>query len=774
MDKRLRYLRDHFTYNLYCSVCRSLFEKDKLLFSFVLCCNLLLVQEKINTTELNFLLTGGIGLDNPLSNPASSWLSDKQWDEICRLDQLPDLQGFRTSFVKDVSSWLPLYNDKEPHTVPFPEPWNSKCSDFQKMLIVRCIRPDKIVPMVRDFVANNIGQKFVSPPPFDLVKSYADSTCLVPLLFILSPGADPMAALLKFAEDKGVSGSNFNSISLGQGQGPIAQRMITSAQEEGTWVALQNCHLAVSWMPTLERICESFDMENTHPNFRLWLTSYPSDKFPVTVLQNGVKMTNEPPTGLRMNLLQSYLSDPINSAEFYSGCPGNELVFSRLLFGLCFFHGLIQERRKFGPLGWNIPYGFNESDLRISVMQLQMFINEYAELPYAALQYLVGECNYGGRVTEDWDRRTLTTLLLDFCNPRLATEARYRLSASGDYLVPNKTAHEDYVEYIKTLPASQHPEVFGMHENVDISKQLAETSLLFESVLKIRGGGGSATTSNTELVLGIASDILNKIPENFDLEEAGRLYPVMYEESMNTVLVQEMERFNRLLSVVRSSLKSLEKAVKGLVVMSPDLEAVAQSLALGKVPAKWARASYLSRKPLGSYISDLVERLNLLQGWMDNGKPDIFWISGFYFTHAFLTGAMQNFARKYTLPIDQLVFDFEYLREEPDEPPDDGVLIYGLFVDGARWDDDNGVIEEQLPKVLYSSMPVIWLKPIGRDQMVEEGRYRAPLYKTSERRGTLSTTGHSTNFVMPLLVPSRLPVSHWVKRGTAILCQLDD
>lgn len=775
LEKRLKFLKETFTYNLYSNVCRSLFDKDKLMFSFIMCSKMMLSTGEMSHDDYLFLISGGIAVENILKKPVD-WIPDKGWDELCRLNDLPTFKGFKDSFISIADKWKEVYDDIEPHRRSIPGGWEDKVTPFQKLLIVRVLRPDKLTFAISDFVERYMGIKYITPPPFDIGKSFGDSNCLAPLIFILSPGSDPMGALIKYCEKMGYS-NRFNSISLGQGQGPIAKAMIEKAQLEGGWVCLQNCHLAVSWLPTLEKLVESFDLTNTDLSFRMWLTSYPSDKFPQSVLQVGVKMTNEPPTGLQHNLLRSYLSEPLKEPEFYEGCPGKDKTFSKLLYGISFFHAVVQERKKFGPLGWNIQYGFNDSDFHISVMQLQMFLNQYEEIQYVAIKYLTGECNYGGRVTDDWDRRLIVTILDNYVNPGVVNDPNYLFCDLGkQFGLPRRCEYQDYLKHIELVPVNPPPEVFGLHMNAGITRDYSISVALTTSLVLVEGTSGGGEGGNTEVILmQMASEIVSKLPPAFDAETAQKKYPVDYNESMNTVLIQEMQRFNKLLNEIRSSLIDVQRAVKGVIVMSPALDLQCNAMLLGKIPANWTKVSYPSLKPLPSYVTDFIERLSMLENWYTNGKPSTFWLSGFFFTQAFLTGSVQNYARAKTIPIDLLTFDFEVLQVDyEDTPPEFGVYVHGLFMDGARWDRKSFAIGEQFPKILNDNMPAVWLYPKLKKEFQEAERYKCPLYKTLERKGVLATTGHSSNFVLAFFLPSDKPSAHWIKRSVALLLQLDN
>ncbi|XP_028170778.1 dynein heavy chain 3, axonemal [Ostrinia furnacalis] len=777
LDERLSGLNAFFTRSIYENVCRSLFEKDKLIFSLVLTLGILRAKGAIDDEMVGFLLTGGVALENPYENPAPTWLTEKAWSEIVRSSNLAGLRGFKENFERNVKGWKDFYDLSAPHENTLPPPYEN-IKGIPKLIILRCIRPDKLIPLVQQYVVEEMGRVYIEPPPFDLEKSYNDSNCCSPLIFILSAGSDPMSGLVKFSMEKKVV--SFETISLGQGQGPIAANMINQAIQTGGWVVLQNCHVMDSWMGELERICaEVIVPQATHHSFRCWLTSYPSRAFPVTVLQNGVKMTNEAPKGLKNNIYRSYISDPICDPEFYISCPRTE-EWRRLLFALCFFHGIVQERRAFGPLGWNIQYEFNESDLRICIMQLQMFLTEYAETPFDALNYLAGECNYGGRVTDDKDRRLIMSLLSIFYNDEVTTDPDYSFSPSGDYRMPPSMDYNSVLDHIRALPMLAKPEVFGLHENADITKDNKETvALLFGCLLTqtsfISGGGGEGGDGGGGVVE-LTKDMMARLPRQYDVLEVSLKYPVQYYNSMNTVLKQELIRYNRLLSVVARTLHGVHLAAQGLAIMSAELEQCNNAFVKGIVPGVWMSKSYPSMKPLGSYVADFLSRLKFLQDWIDEGPPMVFWISGFYFTQSFLTGVLQNYSRHNKIPIDQVHFEFTLtsMEAECEEEPEFGVYCKGLFLEGARWNRETMQLDESYPKILFDTIPIIWFQPALIAEFNPPPCYFCPIYKTSERKGVLATTGHSSNFVMYITLNSEVPQKHWINRGVASLTQLDD
>jgi dynein heavy chain len=682
--QRCASLNDYFLYLLYKNICRGLFEMHKLLFSFTLCVKLMQGMDKIDAMEWRYLLTGATQNLTTISRPQVSWLLEKNWQDILSLSLLPSFQGFAEDVAANIDSWGPFYDSNDIHRNPVPGDWDTKGgSVLGRLMILRCFRPDKLLLAMQDFISKEIGEKFIDPPTFNLAEAYEDSSSVQPLLFVITAGTDPVANLTKFAEEVGFSGNKLAMISLGQGQGPIAEKILAQAVKEGTWVLLQNCHLAVSWMNSLERFVENLKPEAVNPDFRLWLTCMSSPAFPVSVLQISVKMTMEPPKGVRQNLLLSYAD--FNDA-YLESCNKPD-AFRKLTYGICFFHAVIQERRKFGPLGWNISYDFTASDLKCCTEQLLVFLNKYEHVPYKVLTFLSGQINYGGRVTDDWDRRALMTMLSDFINEDVLSDD-YRFSPSGVYTSLPASNYASYISAIRALPISPQPEIFGLHENADITCAQNEVNQTFELILSLQprlsSGGGK---SRDEVIGEVAASIASRTPKEYDFLGVQKKYPVMYEESMNTVLQQEVIRYNKLVSAMHKSLKDLQLALKGIVVMSGELEAMADSLFNNFVPEMWASKAFPSLKPLSLWIQELLDRLSFIQNWIDHGIPKVYWISGFFFPQAFLTGTLQNYARRRQISISTVSYVFKVQtgsHEDIKEAPPNGCYVYGLFVEGNK------------------------------------------------------------------------------------------
>ncbi len=241
-------------------------------------------------------------------------------------------------------------------------------------------------------------------------------------------------------------------------------------------------------------------------------------------------------------------------------------------------------------------------------------------------------------------------------------------------------------------------EVFGVHENAEITTAQNQSLLLLEDILSIQPRSVSKSgRAREDIIFERAAAIENKTPEVFDIEEIYKQFPPDYNESMNTVLIQELHRYNKLFAVMKTSLFNLKKALKGLVVMSDELEKLSNSIYDNQVGKLWSDKGFLSLKPLGSWIEDLNNRHSFLEKWVKEGTPKVFWMSGFFFPQAFVTGSLQNYSRSQSIAIDKLHFEYKYLdtiatHESIEAKPEYGCYIYGIYLEGGRWDTSKSLL----------------------------------------------------------------------------------
>ena len=338
LELRLVQLMEVCSMAIYLNVSRGLFERHKLMFSFMMCIDIMRVKGIIADDAWLIFLRGIPPIDKerqPMP-PGRDWLTVDMWHKVIDIEEAqPEIFGGLTSDLLQTPIYLALgqnelrlnpsaddFDGYEYPTAPATESgknpignWNARLTSFAKLMLIKFFAEERVVTSIQDFVILNIGKQFVENPPVAIADLYGSMTEKSPLVFVLSTGSDPMGAFQRFAADFEYL-DRVHAISLGQGQGPVAERLIDAASKNGDWVFLQNCHLAKSWMNRLEEIVKAFNQPGVMINadFRLYLSSMPSPSFPVSVLQNSVKVTNEPPKGLRANVRRAFAE--IDPAHF--------------------------------------------------------------------------------------------------------------------------------------------------------------------------------------------------------------------------------------------------------------------------------------------------------------------------------------------------------------------------------------------------------------------------------------------------------------------------
>merc|ERR1719217_1645716 len=289
---------------------------------------------------------------------------------------------------------------------------------------------------------------------------------------------------------------NYHNVALGQGQDVVAMAKMEMGHKEGHWVMLQNVHLMPRWCVELEKKLDHFAIEGSHPNFRLYLSADPAKGIPIGILERSIKLTNEPPQGLQANLRRSFA---LFSKEDFED---RDSKIKAILFGLCHFHSLMIERKKFGALGYNMTYPFSNGDLRDSASVLYNYLEgtSSVKIPWEDLRYIFGDIMYGGHIVDDWDRKMCGTYLNYFMQDELLDEQEMIPYSDGklSWKSPGPSTHEKYIEHIETMPA-ESPGFFGMHPNAEIGFRTTQCHRIFDMLLTLQPK--NVDTSNKDEVV---------------------------------------------------------------------------------------------------------------------------------------------------------------------------------------------------------------------------------------------------------------------------------
>jgi dynein heavy chain len=415
------------------------------------------------------------------------------------------------------------------------------------------------------------------------------------------------------------------------------------------------------------------------------------------------------------------------------------------------------------------------------------------------VQYMVAEAQYGGRITDDLDRELFNTYcakwLCDDCFK--PTFAFNNYAADYNYKIPEGLEIQQFREAIDTIPPVDSPLIFGLHPNADLTYRLKEAAEMITTIIETQpkdSGGGSGKTPD-EIVKDQCLDLLSKMPADF-VEEIFRAQITKLKGPPNTTdkgfgaplnifLFQELQRLQIIISIVRVNLKSIAMAIDGTVVMTVELLEDLNSIFDARVPRGWtndasgAEISWLMPN-LGGWFTGLGERQQMLNTWLENGRAIMkaYWLTGFTNAQGFITGMRQEVTRQHKKDqwaLDDVISHTEVLAHDHErirDVPEEGQNVFGLFIEGGKWNRADMKLDESEPKKLFMAMPAIFmtgttpkdLKAMGINYG-PSGPYNCACYKYPKR--------NDRYLIFRLMLKTEVHPFHWKLRGVCLVAQTD-
>jgi len=705
IEARCHILLDSITLTVFNYIRRGLFEIDKLTVATLVTLKILVNDGKMDPDEVNYLVMGKTSVDPGNMGPLHEWMPESIWPKIKALESMPRFKGLGDNMQSDSEDWCAWFDIEKAETAKFPGDYEQVLTPFDKLILLRAMRPDRLMNSLGEFIGNTMGKEYVVQKPFHMKSTYEETTNKIPVFFVLFAGVDPTPWVENLGMQHGISTENkkFVNISMGQGQEAPAEAIVTRFAKEGGWVMLQNCHLMSSWVPKLERLLEVVT-EDAHKDFRCFISAEPPPiaswrNMPESLMQTCVKVANEAPADVQSNLIRAW--DNFSRETIEASSRPNEM--KACLFSLCWFHAVVCGRRRFGQQGWSRKYSFNTGDLIICSNVLRSYLDANPVVPWDDLRYIFGEIMYGGHITDPWDRRTCNTYLKLYQDPKLLDGME--LAPGFKSPSPNNMSYDGYIEYAETSMPQESPVLFGLHPNAEIGYLTSSTDKLFFNVIIMSGEGGAGgdDSAGGDIVKETMSNLRQRIPDEFEMVSLSmKAKPLLSGPAGPYIVValQECGRMNSLLSEMKNTLDDLDKGLKGQLNMSQDMEDLALALKINQWPGRnpfskctWEKLAWPSQKTLMAQFADMLLRVKQLLEWTSEFEtPKSIWLSGLFNPNSYLTAVQQVTARKTGLALDKMTTETHVTSmwnvSEVKESAVDGTYIHGLFIEGARWSND--------------------------------------------------------------------------------------
>ena len=745
--------------------------------------------------------TKNIKVRSPESKPPYEWLTDHTWSAADRLSQVASLcrklreESVTRSIQSNPKFWKDYIENPDPvREIQEKGTGNmfSNLSLFQRLLVLRVFHPNHLLHGVSCFLKEFYGANLTEPLPVSIESLFESSDQAIPLFIFIGHQDDPSEEIEIFAKHRGYAQRYLTYRASFLNKNPYYDNLlhiINGAMRSGQWVLLQKFP-DTDHMLQIVMAVSTMERSKCNKDFRLWITTE-TPKIPKEILYRCMRAIWTAPSSIRLNLIRNFMSYPVTDPGFFF-VQQNPAYFKRCLFTICFLNATLMERRARDPLCWNSCVMIDAYDLRNGLVVIREILEKYPNLSNKALQTVISTIVYGKRLGDRFDQTIMSSMI-----SRLFSEKTLSLGCSFDsdgiFFIPEFLQRENFLSYSISLPTVAAAEHLGMPEDLcfgliqpvckrnDLLAVLVEVEILSMTSNLINSLDPHPWLSDA-IMKPKLDEVLSHLPGCLDLKRIEADFAIHRVESCNSILHQESYCYNRLLTLISTSLQSLKEALAGSVLLSNDLEQLARDVYNCRFPEMWYKCMFPTHKSLSTKIIAVRDAVSYFGKWVRAGTPIEMWLPAFMYPQTLRSATMSNFLRHMNVDFDKIALKFKVIAKIPAVlhlPPSSGMYLTGIQLCRGRWD----MINETLTDVNHlhpSSLPVLHMIPYlvhETEPSLTAGTdiFECPLYRMENLlHDSLLLDGKIENLIMvvslPCMTGSNLPRQMQL-RGTKLVLE---